>query len=795
MNAINDIAARPGKEQALAKQLRIEMAELTDIGRRRNDNQDNMARRVPDDPSELERDGALFVVADGMGGHAAGEVASTVAVQTMTTTYFEAAQGEVLQGLAQAIKQSNEAILTIARENVGRSGMGTTLVAAVLCQGILYVANIGDSRAYLLRNGRLRQLTEDHSWVAEQVRAGVLTEEQARNHVHRNVITRSLGTQANVTADVFVEPAREGDVLLLCSDGLHGYVADETIRETMANFAPPEAAKRLVDLANEAGGPDNITVSIFRIDEMAEATPEVLAKLQLLKTQPRANQPTTIMAKAPEKPLLDAPPPPEPLPSLDTKSAEQASPARPKRRTGAWIVRIAAVLLIIAFSAAAWDYTLGPFAKSRLVAARVSADIAKTHADIQSLATHSISEQLSILATDQQQLQADLGLDLTASERSDLTQTLTSDLTTAVQGALNSYNAQAHIVPLVEANAQTTTVPCANQVVPPLVAVAAPKGATAAFYARDLAGQAQPITLANGQATCGTPLGSNILAVTGTGTGLAALFAPTGKTPAQIGVLQANGSFTSILKLPTLGADVTLTSFVYSSKAIAVVEHGSTGDALAIFSGPKFATTALKTIPVPQGVRALGYGSNAVIYLLLGDGSLATFVPDAETTLHAVGGLQIEPALPTTQPSNYTSATPVPTVPNTSTAFMAPMTEIPHFTANVATEPQGPYATGTPTPTPMPTATPLPAGNSTPSTPLASATDLAVDSATVPVVSIADGKGHRIVTLNAAGIDLTLMQQYADAHQLDGVAAVTFSPDQHTLFALTDTALIQIQLP
>jgi serine/threonine protein phosphatase PrpC len=781
----------------VAKQLRIETAELTDIGRRRNDNQDNMGRRVPDDPEELERDGALFVVADGMGGHAAGEIASTVAVQTMTSAYFDAAHGEVLQGLAQAIKQSNEAILSIARENAGRTGMGTTLVAAVLCQGILYVANIGDSRAYLLRNGRLRQLTEDHSWVAEQVRAGVLTEDQARTHVHRNVITRSLGTQANVTADVFVEPAREGDILLLCSDGLHGYVSDEVIRETIAAFPPTEAAKRLVDLANEAGGPDNITVSIFRIDEMEEASPEVLARLQLLKTQPRANQPTAIIAKAPEKPALAAPPPPEPLDATEAAPSPTPAPRR-NQRAGVWALRIAAVLLIIAFSAAAWDYTLGPFAKSRLVAARVSADIAKTHTDIQTLSAHSIPEQLSILAADQQQLQADLGLDLTASERSDITQTLTGDLTPAVQGALNSYNAQAHIVPLAEANAQTVAVPCATQVVAPLIPVNAPAGATTMFFARNLAGQAQPITLANGQATCGKPLGGNILAVTGTGGGLAALLAPNGKTPAQVALLQPNGSFKAILNLAALGADVTFTSLAYSDKAIVVVEHGDTGDTLAVFSGPKFAPTAVKTVPVPQGVRAVGYGRNAVVYLLLADGSLATFVPGASTALHPVGGLQIEPALPTAPPSDYTSATPVPTVPpSSSTAFLAPMTQIPHFSAyaGAAANPQAALATGTPSPTPPPTATPLPTGSTAPSTPLASATDLAVDGAAVPLVSIADGKGHRVVLLNASGIDLTLIQQYAAASQLDSVAAVTFSLDQHTLFALTDAALIQIQLP
>lgn len=785
-------------EGVLAKQLRIEMAELTDIGRRRNDNQDNLARRVPDDPAELDRDGALFVVADGMGGHAAGEIASTVAVQTICNAYFEAAHGEVLQGLAQAIKEANEAILTIARENAGRTGMGTTLVAAVLCQGILYIANIGDSRAYLLRNGKLRQLTEDHSWVAEQVRAGILTEEQARNHVHRNVITRSLGTQPNVTADVFVEPAREGDVLLLCSDGLHGYVSDEIIAESISTYPPDEAAQRLIDLANEAGGPDNITVSIFHIQEMAEASPEVLAKLQLLKDQPRPTRPVPIIAKAPERPAIVAPAPPEPLSDDQAKVVTISTGKRPVR-PGAWAVGIAAVLLVIAFSVAAWDFTLGPFAQSRVQAARISSDLARVRTDINALATHSPTDQLVLLATDQQQLQADLVLNLTTSQRADIQNELAGPLATAVQTALGSYNAQAHIVPLGSAGAVPTSVACASQLLPPLVTVPAPKelgtGAVM-FVARTVANQVVPISLVNGQATCGKPFGANIVAITGTGSGFLALVLATTKSPAELVQVGATGVLTPVLKLPTLTSDLAFSNFAFFSTAAVLVEHSQStnADTLAVYTGATFST--LKMVPVPHTVRSLGFGHNGVHYLLLSSGDLATYVPGAADPVHVVGDLQIQPALATGKPETYTSATPVPTVPANASAFTDPLTRVPAFGAQRSYPVAAPLA-GTPTvtPSPSPTATPLPAGRTGPSTALPSAQALTVDFGTSPNVAVADGTGHRVILLNSSGIDLALWQQYTDASQLDRTAAIAFSLDSKTVYALTDSAIIQIALP
>ncbi len=184
----------------MSKQLRLDVAQLTDVGRKRPHNEDNMAYVIPKDPQVMARKGALFIVADGMGGHAAGEVASEIAVDTVSNAYYQDDSDDVAVSLLHAIRRANSLIHQRAAENMLRSGMGTTCVAAVLRGNSAYIANVGDSRAYLIRGGQVKQISQDHSWVAEQVRAGLLTEEQARSHAQRNVITRCLGN--NITAIV-----------------------------------------------------------------------------------------------------------------------------------------------------------------------------------------------------------------------------------------------------------------------------------------------------------------------------------------------------------------------------------------------------------------------------------------------------------------------------------------------------------------------------------------------------------------------------------------------------------------
>lgn len=257
------------------KQLNLDVAQLTDVGKKREHNEDNMAYVIPKDAQVMARKGALFIVADGMGGHAAGEVASEIAVDTVTKAYYQEDGDDVAASLLIAIKRANALIHQRAAENTLRSGMGTTCVAAVFRGGMAYIANVGDSRAYLVRNGQVRQVSQDHSWVAEQVRAGLLTEDQARTHAQRNVITRCLGTQADVEVDVFPELLEEGDAFVLCTDGLSGLVSDDELRRTVDQTIPQKSVYALVEKANANGGPDNITAIVIGVQEVGIEPPIV----------------------------------------------------------------------------------------------------------------------------------------------------------------------------------------------------------------------------------------------------------------------------------------------------------------------------------------------------------------------------------------------------------------------------------------------------------------------------------------------------------------------------------------
>lgn len=229
---------------------------LTDVGRQRRVNQDAvLALDLPQ--------GGLYAVADGMGGHAAGELAANLALDALSQHYLEG-RGSPPERLAEAVQAANLAVLQHA---VGEYvGMGTTLLALLIDRGAALLAHVGDSRAYLLRAGKLQRLTEDHSWVAEQVRLGNLTEAEARNHHWRSVISNGLGAEKNVRLELFGLPLRAGDRLLLCSDGLSGVVGESTLLELLARSLPPERTVReLINAANEAGGPDNITAVVVDI--------------------------------------------------------------------------------------------------------------------------------------------------------------------------------------------------------------------------------------------------------------------------------------------------------------------------------------------------------------------------------------------------------------------------------------------------------------------------------------------------------------------------------------------------
>jgi len=223
---------------------------LTDIGLHRKTNEDTFVVRPP-----------LYAVCDGMGGANAGEVASGLAAETLAA---EVAGGTSLHAAAEV---ANAAVYQRAHDNVEQTGMGTTLTAFVLEGDTARFAHIGDSRAYLLRDGELRQVSDDHSLVGEMVRDGRLTEDEAAVHPHRSILSRALGTESQARIDEFTEDLLPGDVLLLCSDGLSGPVSADAIRVALTRSDPQAAAERLILEARRQGGPDNITAVVVRLDE------------------------------------------------------------------------------------------------------------------------------------------------------------------------------------------------------------------------------------------------------------------------------------------------------------------------------------------------------------------------------------------------------------------------------------------------------------------------------------------------------------------------------------------------
>lgn len=222
----------------------------TDIGK---------LRRQNEDAAWFDEDRAVFAVADGMGGHLAGEVASRMAIEAVQRmTQENACPG--IAALREAVTSAHEAILAHAQDHIECAGMGTTLSVLWLGQNYAYIAHVGDSRIYRLREGSLTQITQDHSLVEELVRAGLITREQARTHPRRNIITRALGTHGENEPDLLVTDIRDGDLFLLCTDGLTGMVTDEEIERVLRENGMETAADTLLSLALDAGGRDNVTL-------------------------------------------------------------------------------------------------------------------------------------------------------------------------------------------------------------------------------------------------------------------------------------------------------------------------------------------------------------------------------------------------------------------------------------------------------------------------------------------------------------------------------------------------------
>jgi protein phosphatase len=251
--------------------LSIKAAGLTDQGKTRKNNEDAVW---------VDAQRGLLIVADGMGGHQAGEVASGMAISSIPENLDQLVKtgnsGEIsdqslsaeTNRLGFCLKMANQMIFEAAKRYPQNIGMGTTCTAAHIAGGRLSIAHVGDSRCYVIRNGQMEQLTQDHSLVMEQVRHGLLSKDDELVQAGQNILTRSLGTEAEVKIDLDEHPLFPGDVLLLCSDGLGKELSDDQVLEVAKQTPDPkELVKRLIDLANAAGGRDNITVAVARIDK------------------------------------------------------------------------------------------------------------------------------------------------------------------------------------------------------------------------------------------------------------------------------------------------------------------------------------------------------------------------------------------------------------------------------------------------------------------------------------------------------------------------------------------------
>jgi len=317
----------------------VEQAGRTDVGRQRTANEDSLVVRPP-----------LFAVADGMGGAKAGEVASAVAVEAVETSRESGEPAEAQ--LAGIVRDANRRIYELAVADESRRGMGTTLTLAKVHDGEVSLAHVGDSRAYRMRDGELSQLTRDHSLVAELERSGQITPEAAEHHPQRSIITRALGPEPDVEVDTYTLAGRDGDLFLICSDGLTSMISDEEVTSILHSADSLDAAAdALVRAANQSGGKDNITVILFRLGEgEPEAEPETLEPLpgdqDTIAGGLRAEELQTAAAGAPQADAPDstiihrrAEPPPR---------AGAPPPAVPRRRRrGRRVLGFALALILV----------------------------------------------------------------------------------------------------------------------------------------------------------------------------------------------------------------------------------------------------------------------------------------------------------------------------------------------------------------------------------------------------------------------------------------------------------------
>jgi PPM family protein phosphatase len=336
-----------------------EHAGSTDVGRQRSSNEDSLVCSPP-----------LFAVADGMGGAKAGEVASGLAVQVLEEDDAEVA-APIEAHLVELVREANRRIYELSTDDESRRGMGTTLTAARLHDGEVSLAHVGDSRAYRMREGALEQLTNDHSLVAELERSGQITAEAAVHHPQRSIITRALGPEPDVEVDTYTVTGKEGDVFLLCSDGLTGMISDEEVESILRGAGGlDEAAKALIRAANQSGGRDNITVVLFRLgdggaDDMeaeAAASDETIAGEIKAEDVAAAGEGTAPGAGDSTSAVATMPPRTEPA-TTSAPVARRSPPRRRRRRRGRLRMAVRTVFALVVVGAVG----VGLYAASRQV--------------------------------------------------------------------------------------------------------------------------------------------------------------------------------------------------------------------------------------------------------------------------------------------------------------------------------------------------------------------------------------------------------------------------------------------
>jgi serine/threonine protein phosphatase PrpC len=237
----------------------------SDKGLVRRENEDSYLLYIPDDEDLFERKGILAIVADGVGGGPAGKRASSMAVELIRDFYYQHPEEDKLEALQESLEAANLHIYQEAMKDPLLRGMATTCTAFVVYKTEGFLCHAGDSRAYLLSNRELRLISEDHTLVRELVAEGIITPEEGRTHPQRNIILKALGSSSHLAPDASCVDLQEGDTLLLCSDGLHGYLSDEEISSILTEITAEDAGRKLIQLALDRGGADNVTVVILTI--------------------------------------------------------------------------------------------------------------------------------------------------------------------------------------------------------------------------------------------------------------------------------------------------------------------------------------------------------------------------------------------------------------------------------------------------------------------------------------------------------------------------------------------------